>query len=1302
MADDPALNCNNTLDQWNGEGTLESRKNDSLNRGPVDGKGALDPARNLAISWNEHEVFIHHYQKDAQGQVIFNLLGRILHEGYARSGIFVDQAWDGRKMVAFFTWDKVTRAVVLRGLDITDPAHPHWEILNEEIPAPHANNPNWWGDMALSSRYLCAALAEGGVVCFDRAQGYPVRAVLHDDSSSAAHWRIHYRIQILEEKGRAILAANAYEKVHFYDITELPQGQTAQNYKVTSAYLGTAVFPTESSQYSFPNALTPQADRFSDGFVLGRMPGTSYRKSNGQNVQRLLLTLGMRPGLLFADVTALVEDHVPLPVPLSPVGDFWLNGSYAFSASSLTMKNGFLVSGWSSTGPAMMRLIALQTDGSMSSIKARQVYTSRIKEFDHPTAAGSPNEILQPLMEDPGDGLLLTPARVTWAMAAWSTEVFQQDRASCITDLESSIQTNNQLLGRSDVDLRFLAWNLNAWQASYVPPCRFDVVGKLGGPEYGDWLEGAAFMPEHKVAVVADWANGYLLYDFSDALNPVSVQTWRYVDDHPVGATGPEGIHKTGLYPLDVEVVGDKIYGSHVNGQNLLGVVVLRYDPVTRRATQIADVRDTPLPTDNRKYDYLRRLGVYRDTASGKNYVLAVRGNYITKQHYLGVIDTELDQYVSSWIPPQSSSGKILINDMIQSGEFLYFSLSEIDAANKETLKLMIVKPVVSDTGLSFTVLNTVTVSAAPANYVSPSEGRLITTDAREGQTANFLYLTSYVHGGYLYDLRGDLATNPRVIQFFSAFFTDPFWSSHPISIGPHASGVLLGDRLVVDSMPRTVWKINSDGQGVSFLGYHQNSGGFRGVTRGDDFVLTAGLYGGTHVYPLCEADVSPKPEPTPPVSAETSCEGDPALQAKSLSYESQIWQERQRFETHVMGKLSNTISFPGYSSAQGWAIYHTLSDLYSLSWAIDVTGDESHRSTYAALGKKFLDITVPMIATGAGTTTGQFVYLDEAHGTGGAGMVMSAIYENISLRATYQNDLSSWAQQLKPVLDRNILRTKSQAEGGYLNCSSPHMSAKIAPGYLAVGKILGNQAYLDAFTNIVEEISACMDQNTQGWPGANLPLPQVDIMHALISAVVQHLGYREAQRGNIPAKITEAQLNKLANAYFLQPLSTYNGQILTEDPMAMAVLARFSTQMATEADPVYTFGETPGSHPYTRKFETVAGFMMGFGTVLESDCSSDESATGDSPDVADGSGPSPSITIAPAPAIDIGDLDSDAPVDESVDTLPDSTENVDDTGSAAAGDCPFIDPVDCDRPGMGSGAIPEFCRHRLEELFCH
>jgi len=310
----------------------------------------------------------------------------------------------------------------------------------------------------------------------------------------------------------------------------------------------------------------------------------------------------------------------------------------------------------------------------------------------------------------------------------------------------------------------------------------------------------------------------------------------------------------------------------------------------------------------------------------------------------------------------------------------------------------------------------------------------------------------------------------------------------------------------------------------------------------------------------------------------------------KGLSYEEQLWQERDNFKKHVFLKLSNSVFWEGYSSTQGWAVYHTLPDFYALSWAIDVTASETHRSTYAALGKSFLDLTVPMAATGAGTSEGQFRYLDEAHALGAAGMIMNAIYEHPNLRNKYQNDLVLWAQQLKPLLDKNILRTKSPAQGGYLNCDAPYMSAKVAPGYLAVGKILQEQNYIDGFTNIVEVMGICLDQNAEGWIGG-------DLSHALISTVVLHLAHREAQRGNLPEKISEAQLGKIAGAYFSQPPLYY-----TDLAMGHASLARFSETVAQKAVPVYTFNEVPGSHSYTRKFETVAGFAMGFATKLSSD----------------------------------------------------------------------------------------------------
>lgn len=41
------------------------------------------------------------------------------------------------------------------------------------------------------------------------------------------------------------------------------------------------------------------------------------------------------------------------------------------------------------------------------------------------------------------------------------------------------------------------------------------------------------------------------------------------------------------------------------------------------------------------------------------------------------------------------------------------------------------------------------------------------------------------------------------------------------------------------------------------------------------------------------------------------------------------------------------------------------------------------------------------------------------------------------------------------------------------------------------------------------------------------------------------------------------------------------------------------------------------------------------------------------------------------------------------------------DVSGGSSADCPFVDPSRCDRPDMGSGVMPEFCRRRLEEIFC-
>jgi hypothetical protein len=306
-----------------------------------------------------------------------------------------------------------------------------------------------------------------------------------------------------------------------------------------------------------------------------------------------------------------------------------------------------------------------------------------------------------------------------------------------------------------------------------------------------------------------------------------------------------------------------------------------------------------------------------------------------------------------------------------------------------------------------------------------------------------------------------------------------------------------------------------------------------------------------------------------------------------SDNYENQFWSNLEKFRDHILQQIGNNgyndytdarARELGYSSAMGLAVYHILDEMYSLSWVLDATRDDTHREKYAALAKEFLDIIVNAIVSGQGTASGQFRYLDEAHGTGAAGMVMNAIYENQHLRNIYFTDLKKWATQLKPVLDGNFDRSTS------LNCNHPHMSCKIAPGFIAVGKILEIQEYIDAFERIAEMTIECADNRTTAWVGS-------DLSHARISIVVLHMAYREYLRDTFQQTVTTFQMQRVTQAYL--------NQISNNSFSAYGCLVRFSDDMESNVQNNFTFSGNVGSHALAKIYENVAGLTIGFVTRL-------------------------------------------------------------------------------------------------------
>jgi hypothetical protein len=312
----------------------------------------------------------------------------------------------------------------------------------------------------------------------------------------------------------------------------------------------------------------------------------------------------------------------------------------------------------------------------------------------------------------------------------------------------------------------------------------------------------------------------------------------------------------------------------------------------------------------------------------------------------------------------------------------------------------------------------------------------------------------------------------------------------------------------------------------------------------------------------------------------------DSILLELSENYEDQFWVNLEKFRNHVLHQIGNSgyndytdarARELGYSSAMGLVVYHTLDEMYSLSWVLDATRNDINRERYAELAKEFLDIIVDAIITGQGTTSGQFRYLDEAHGTGAAGMLMNALYEDEKLRDIYIEDLKNWSTKLVTVLERNYNRTVS------LSCNNPHMSCKIAPGFLAVGKILNEKRYIDGFERIAKMTIECSDNRTTGWVGS-------DLSHARITIVVLQLSYREYLRENLPQIVTTYQMERVTQAYLDQ---------ISDSKFKYGCLVRFSEKMISDAQTTFSFSGSEGSHALARIYENVAGLTIGFAIRL-------------------------------------------------------------------------------------------------------
>ena len=281
------------------------------------------------------------------------------------------------------------------------------------------------------------------------------------------------------------------------------------------------------------------------------------------------------------------------------------------------------------------------------------------------------------------------------------------------------------------------------------------------------------------------------------------------------------------------------------------------------------------------------------------------------------------------------------------------------------------------------------------------------------------------------------------------------------------------------------------------------------------------------------------------------------------------------------------------------------MDEIIAVTQLMEVTDDETHRDFYAELLVATLDELVPAIEEGRGTegctrsgspvrcSPGYRRYLDAAHGVGAAGFVMNAFFENPVLHARYAEELDRWAGMLVATLERHFSIV------AWSDTRFPHMPAKIAAGYLALGKILESSdperaaRYSEAFTDIIRFMATSAEANG-GWIGA-------DVSHARVSAAVMHLAYREEARGVLPVILTSAHLAGVGDGF--EGPRTERGAFEVEGSLVgpHGVLVRHSSGIAEIVDDTYVIDAARrGTHTWARPFETLSALAIGHVTLLE------------------------------------------------------------------------------------------------------
>ncbi len=301
--------------------------------------------------------------------------------------------------------------------------------------------------------------------------------------------------------------------------------------------------------------------------------------------------------------------------------------------------------------------------------------------------------------------------------------------------------------------------------------------------------------------------------------------------------------------------------------------------------------------------------------------------------------------------------------------------------------------------------------------------------------------------------------------------------------------------------------------------------------------------------------DPTEDPMPDPEVVSGSHLNNDNGLTNDSveikqaLGIEVRFYNELVEFDKHLDKYFTNSgytdasAQKATYSSASGWAAYHSLQSSRVLTNMIYLATDDQHLLDYAKVAMNYLNHIVPALVKGEGTGNcpasgslyrcrkNHYRFLDASHAIGAIGPLLLAMNRRDVIKSRYGDEILSFAEQIVPEME--IIKQTYSPEKMEASQRFIHMVSKSAPGFYAIGLLLDKQDYVDAFWKHVSLIVKNIKGDgpvPKGWVSS-------DVTHAELTIYTLVFSYQEKLRMNTDIDLKVDYL-KSVGEYFHKQLA--------------------------------------------------------------------------------------------------------------------------------------------------------------------